>query len=202
MVFSLIFTDYNVSTPLQVFGCIWDQDNGNGEERFLTFGVRHIKIWTASTKQTIYKSFTCSWSGATPRSTLCAAFLPEQLQSSTELKSNTERFCSVSSMGSGGFVTGHLDGKIRFWKENCCIRDVQCHKMFGNVREDFDCSGNPTELVMSRQGVRCVKILEVPVNQADKETSNSNLFLMATGGADGILKVWSMGGANGQVGNC
>lgn len=186
---------------MQVFGCIWDQQSDHGEDRFLTFGIRHIKMWAANTKQNEYKSSTCSWLGATPRSTLCAAFLPENLQSWADYKSNLKLSHTVQSFSSAYFVTGHLDGKIRLWKGNCCIRDVQCHGMFGNVEEDLDCTGDPMQLVMNRQGVRCIEILQVSECHAEEKFDNDNAFLMVTGGADGILKFWTKGGAHGQVRN-
>ncbi|GMH43908.1 hypothetical protein BSKO_11842 [Bryopsis sp. KO-2023] len=50
--------------PPQVLGCVWDEMSENGEEAYLTFGIKHVKIWTqiGPGSPSLFHAASCSWS--------------------------------------------------------------------------------------------------------------------------------------------
>ena len=65
----------------QVFGAEWDPQVLGGQHRFVTYGIKHLKLWALQRDpQQMFAAYTCSWGGAPPQDVLCAVFLPPGLE--------------------------------------------------------------------------------------------------------------------------
>lgn len=138
--------------PPQVYGVLWDPHGEHGEpgNRFVTYGVNHLKIWTpemVSGQGVKWFAKQCQWNGLTPRDVLSAAFLPPGLEDGVEAvcrararvegadgwRGQPNRRTNPSL---GIIVTGHPRGDLIFWKDEMAIRHVQLYAVnpasFGN----------------------------------------------------------------------
>lgn len=155
---------------VQVLGCIWDKHGVGDEERFLTYGIHHIKMWTLSldSHRSLFRPRLCSWHGEDPLNVLCAAFLPCSLYGWAVAPSKQRETQSV-------FVTGHEHGELLFWMNTCCVRKINCSEHAYNTFSD------------TRQ-IHCIKV--VPIPEESGEDCSTTEWVMATGGGCGAIHFW------------
>jgi len=90
--------------PPQVYGVAWDEYAEGGGERFLTYGVKHVKMWSYSKDTEEYACSNCAFGKHTMQNVVSAMFLP-----------------------GGAFVTGHPSGEVYVWHGGKCVSTVATH---------------------------------------------------------------------------
>ncbi|KAK9828859.1 hypothetical protein WJX72_002429 [[Myrmecia] bisecta] len=144
--------------PPQVYGAVWDQDLDQGEARFLTFGVKHLKQWDRTTDpRNSYAGRICAWSGAEPQTVLCAAFLPAGMDGRLAYFARMRRGVTVPRRAQfeGVIATGHPNGAVYFWRERAVIATLQSYQLPAkvNLLQESKPEGS--------QGVRCLRFWDL-----------------------------------------
>eukprot|EP00210_Caulerpa_lentillifera_P000626 g605.t1 len=161
------FTGFN-GTPAMIYGVVWNPFRLHGLKEgseFLTYGVKHLKIWTLRS--------TGHWTG-TPASfgptkiqnVLSAVFVPAQQQQQESLLSSMETT----------ILSGMADGKIGIWRK----RNGSSYKLISTIQAHQP--GPRSVLSNGTQvhgGIRVLKL-------------RSDLCTVISGGSDGFVSSWNL----------
>eukprot|EP00854_Cymbomonas_tetramitiformis_P005597 gene5597-6783_t len=121
--------------PFKVYGALWDPFSS--PMRFVTYGVKHLKLWTEGADMSSYQSSSCTFSKCPMQNVVSAEFL------------------KPPAAGSEGLLaTGMPSGEIYLWKlgesGGKAVRTIMAHK-----------SGPSVVLPDGQQtfhGLRCLKL--------------------------------------------
>eukprot|EP00892_Ulva_mutabilis_P002986 jgi/Ulvmu1/12689/UM094_0047.1 len=150
--------------PPQVFGVAWDVLAGGGQLRFVTFGMKHVKMWEYCGRPgQLFRDRNCAWAGAAAQDVLCAVFLPARVDHSIDHMTEpveASRTIRREADSLGPLATGHPSGHVYIWRHRCAVRVLRpalCPPQ-ARVRSD----GNPWATLTGSGGVRCLRCWALP----------------------------------------
>jgi len=158
-------------TPPQVLGLEWDPHLDTGEERFVTFGAAHLKVWRQVLERGRLKwePKGCSWNGAEPTTVLSAQFLPPGLDGNVrDLVASAGTPQGKVGRGAAGrdggrsldldvgmIATGHPMGEVLFWRNYAAVSRLQVD---GVPRGVSARAAGEVESFHGVRGLRCFRL--------------------------------------------
>lgn len=101
--------------PIAVYGAKWDPHAAAGRERFCTWGMKHLKMWTCNSGTGLWSAQSMSFGDFGVDNVLACEFLkPSGVPGGLETPS-------------GAVVTGMPDGTLLVWRDGKAVRRVQAH---------------------------------------------------------------------------
>lgn len=100
--------------PIAVYGAKWDPHAKRGNERFCTWGMKHLKTWTCDPSTGRWSSQSMSFGDFGVDNVLSCEFL-------------RPRTLATGETPSGAVVTGMPDGTLLVWRNGKAVRRVQAH---------------------------------------------------------------------------
>lgn len=182
----------HTGVPQQVFGVVWDRYTGAGDAHFVTYGVKHLKLWARGDQpKQLFTAHLCAWSGAEPRDILCAAFLPAGLEEGLDRISVANRApmrVRKRELSHGMLATGHANGEVYLWRQRMVVGILRTYESDPAAAPSL--AGNPSSLIESHAGVRCLRCWQhVPkaaaagkgLGSGDAGKSGEGRWFLATG---------------------